>query len=270
VRGIAHARDYSVLQQRMLSKALDASQKARTVDAVLNRVLTNANAQAKVLETKLSPDLMQAHDEFLRATFDLEPPIFYSPSTNGELQSVYSEVKAALNKPEKPLKKGEQLDPPMPDIFHADPRQLQSWLEQVSRLDSTAAMQFVVLFHCSVVIQGCPPEDTAVVQLRHRNPTISAPLQCRMDDVLRHARMPLSRFCLLQHAFIRMILDVAGAIDQLAVQSRQPVPAEGSTASDAADGADVEGVTAAIKCACMQSVDPLSSLHDQSGQHASQ
>jgi MYCBP-associated protein family len=140
VRGIAHARDYSVLQQRMLSKALDATQKARTVDAVLNRVLTNANTQAKVLETKLSPDLMQAHDEFLRATFDLEPPIFYSPSTNGELQSVYSEVKAALNKPEKPLKKGEQLDAPMPDIFHADPRQLQSWLEQVSRLDSTAAM----------------------------------------------------------------------------------------------------------------------------------
>jgi hypothetical protein len=88
-----------------------------------------------------------------------------------------------------------------------------------------------------------------------------------MDDALKHARMPLSRFCLLQHAFIRMILDVAGAVDQLAVQSRQAVPAEGSTASDAADGADVEGVMAAIKRACMQSVDPLSSLcvHDQSG-----
>jgi hypothetical protein len=82
-----------------------------------------------------------------------------------------------------------------------------------------------------------------------------------MDDVLKHATMPLSRFCLLQHAFIRMILDVAGAFDQIAVQSRQAIQAEGSTASDAADGADVEGVTAAIKCACMQSVDPLSSLH---------
>ena len=137
LRGSAVVHDTCALGRSLLQAEMEQAQKARQVEAALERILTDVDAPVP-RDAPMSVEQWRAHDRFAAGTVNRTPPVYYHAGIEAQLQKLFDELREVLVPPADPkqkLKKGEVPPPPaMPEEFDGRVDSLLAFVDKVSPL----------------------------------------------------------------------------------------------------------------------------------------